>query len=90
MAVKAFATVNQVYLAGPDNAPELYAEVKISAYDGQYSQTSTPVLGPIAEEDWPTINIAIRNAVRTYANSQWGITFGLLDTVALFGAASLL
>lgn len=90
MAVKAFVTVVKAYVGGPDEAPEVYVDVHVSAHDGEVAQGADTTLGPIAQSNWATINLALRNAARAYVTAQWGISFGLLDSVALFGAAELL
>lgn len=85
MAIKAVAHVVAVSVYDETNC---YVEVRIVAQRDGDSMESTNQLFviPISSNS----NAEIRNAVKTWTENNWAVSWGLLDTVTLYGEATIL
>lgn len=85
MAIKAVAHVVAI---SPYDEENCYVEVRIVAKQDGNSMESTNQLFvvPISSN----ANADIRNKVKEWTENEWAVSWGLLDTVSLFGGASIL
>lgn len=84
MAIKAQAHIVGI---GPYDSSNSYIEVKMVAdHSGNPDMHSELFVIPISGN----VNQDVRDAVKSWLNTNWSVTFGLGDTVQVFGGASLL
>lgn len=85
MSIKATAQVKGV---SPYDESNCYTTVSILAMrNGEYMDSTVELFVlPISTN----FDANVRSAVRTWLTNNWGVSFGLLDTVQLLGGSSVL
>lgn len=85
MAIKAAAQIKSVQ---PYDETNYYVEVQIVAMrNGEYMDSTNQLFVLATSSD---INNDVRNAVKTWTDTNWSVSWGLQDTVLLFGGGALL
>lgn len=81
MAIKAVASQNRVLMV--DNKIHYYFEVSAPGHSpAELHYEANP------GTSWTTIKLAVATQAKAYAESEWNISFGLLDSVDCYFLAS--
>lgn len=85
MAVKAFATVDGYHIHSNGN---ISFDIIIVKMDGSDDTTQeTPEIDPLL--GGALVNTAIKNFVKDWTDTNWGVSWGILDSVLLIAAVDL-
>ncbi len=85
MAIKAAAQIKSVQ---PYDETHYYTEVQIVAMrNGEYMDSTNQLFVLAISSD---LNADVRAAVKDWTDTNWGVTWDLMDTVLLLSGASVL